>query len=102
MKSVLEEIENFVVIVVDGILVSTTFAILEYDLEKALNDYTKDVILNLENVSFVDSSGINLLIKYKRKLQEKERKLMIHNLNKDVARIFELLGLFKFFKIELH
>ncbi|WP_046213939.1 STAS domain-containing protein [Paenibacillus wulumuqiensis] len=51
------------------------------------------VILNLESVQFVDSSGIGLLIKLVQNLQEQERQVWIEKTQPEVMEVFELLQL---------
>lgn len=64
----------------------------EEELEPALAKAAV-VILNLEAVQFVDSSGIGLLIKLVQNVQEQERQVWIEKTQPEVMEVFELLQL---------
>lgn len=53
------------------------------------------VVMNFSGVSFMDSSGIGVVIGRYKKLLMKNGKLCITNLKPSVKRVFELSGLFK-------
>jgi anti-anti-sigma factor len=77
-----------------------------YDtLRETLQSKTKKtsgtVILNLEKVSFIDSSGLGLIITFHRYLQSSKRELRLANCNDkvnaviDVADITDVIGSYK-------
>jgi anti-anti-sigma factor len=55
--------------------------------------HSNEIELNFENVSFVDSSGIGLLITLITDLQERGSKVIITHLSPDVKEVFSLLQL---------
>lgn len=55
----------------------------------------KNLILNFYGVTFMDSSGIGVVIGRYKKLNMKKGKVSITNVNESVKRVFELSGLFK-------
>ena len=57
-------------------------------------DNVKKVILNFENVTFMDSSGIGVVIGRYKKLKCKSGTLCVANVRDSVNRVFELSGLF--------
>ena len=54
-----------------------------------------DVIMNFKDVSFIDSSGIGLVLGRYNQLNFEHRKLIITGLNKMSYKLFELSGLFQ-------
>ncbi|WP_425061134.1 Anti-sigma F factor antagonist [Sporomusa carbonis] len=59
----------------------------------------KHILLNLQGVTFIDSSGLGVILgRYKRIAQRGGKMLAVH-LNPQVQRIFELAGLLKILNI---
>ncbi|MBF0286470.1 MAG: STAS domain-containing protein [SAR324 cluster bacterium] len=52
-------------------------------------------IINLENVSSIDSSGIGVIVSIFRACQTKDTRLCLCQLNKKVTNVFELIELDK-------
>ena len=65
---------------------------IEEQLEPALQEYAH-IILNMDQVHFVDSSGIGLLIGLVQGLQEQERIVSLEHIQPEVMEVFELLQL---------
>lgn len=59
----------------------------------------KNLILNFNKVSFMDSSGIGVVIGRYKKLERIGGVVSITNLNESVKRVFDLTGLFKIIKL---
>ena len=53
------------------------------------------VTFNFENVSFMDSSGIGMLIGRYRKIMRNGGNAVVMNLRPELRRIFEMSGIFK-------
>lgn len=58
-------------------------------------DNIKGIIMNFSSVTFMDSSGIGVVVGRYKKLANKGGKLCVVDVNKGVKRVFELSGLFK-------
>ena len=61
-------------------------------------DNIKKLVLNFNGVTFMDSSGIGVVVGRLRKMQGKNGDLCISNVNKTVNKVFELSGLYKIIK----
>ncbi|MDD7794560.1 MULTISPECIES: anti-sigma F factor antagonist [unclassified Clostridium] len=61
-------------------------------------DGVKNLILDFSAVTFMDSSGIGVVIGRYKKLSSKSGKVVIAEATKNVKRVFELSGLFKIIK----
>lgn len=64
-------------------------------LEALLDENSGDVIFNFKHMSFIDSSGIGLILGRYNQLKGDNRKLRISNLNSTAYKLFELSGIFK-------
>ncbi len=58
------------------------------------------VELDLKEVTYIDSSGIGLIVDIYNNLRNKKGELMLLNVSSDIIEIFEMLNLTKFFKIK--
>ncbi|ENZ02227.1 anti-sigma F factor antagonist [Clostridium thermobutyricum] len=58
----------------------------------------KKVILNFNSVTFMDSSGIGVVVGRQKKVSKNGGELYIAGANKSINRVFELSGLYKIIK----
>ena len=68
-------------------------------IQKLIDSQKYDVIINLEKVSYIDSSGIGALISSLSSLKKYQGSMKIINLLASVKRVFELTKLISFFDI---
>lgn len=66
---------------------------------KMLERQVKCIVLNLEDVEYIDSSGIGALIYICSTLKKKKVKLFIANIHGSVKKVIELTKLMGFFPI---
>lgn len=64
-------------------------------LDTLLDKSKEDVILNFKHVTFIDSSGIGLVLGRYNQLKQQNRTLSISSLNNTAYKVFELTGIFK-------
>ncbi len=57
------------------------------------------VVLDLSRVSFIDSTGLRILISLMRQLKEQHRHLKLAALQDEVRSIFEITRLYKVFEL---
>lgn len=77
---------------------------LSADIEKELNDIIQNepdnhLLLNLEDVEYMSSSGLRIFVSTMRVLKEYRRKLKLCNMNNAVKKIFEVVELMDMFDI---
>lgn len=60
----------------------------------------KSVVINLAKLEFMDSSGLQLLLRLREKLKAKNREIVLINPQPSIAKLFKLTGFDKLFKIE--
>lgn len=66
---------------------------------RLINDQTPIIIVNMENVDYIDSSGIATLVEGLQKIGEYSGKLKLSNPSDNVMDVFELSNLDKVFEI---
>jgi anti-sigma B factor antagonist len=57
------------------------------------------IYVNMQNVNYIDSSGIGILINGTKKIRDNRGELILSNLSHDVKKIFNLINLGSFLKI---
>ena len=63
--------------------------------DKIDKDNIKHLIMDFSGVTFMDSSGIGVVIGRYKKLKLRKGSLVITSLTKNVKRVFDLSGMFK-------
>ena len=84
---------NKVVLKLQGDLDIEATEVIEDRITPDISNETSSVELDFENIEFVDSSGIGLLITLVSSLKDRDRKPTIVNLKEDVKVVFDLLQL---------
>lgn len=73
---------------------------IENELKKILADHSdKDIILNLDEVEYMSSSGLRVFVSLMRTLKESGRSLKLCNLSMAVKKVFEVVELMDMFDI---
>jgi stage II sporulation protein AA (anti-sigma F factor antagonist) len=62
-------------------------------------DEVNKLIMDFTNVTFMDSSGIGVVIGRYKKISLKKGTVCITNVNNSVKRVFDLSGMFKIIKL---
>jgi stage II sporulation protein AA (anti-sigma F factor antagonist) len=60
----------------------------------------RHIVLNLEQLSFMDSSGLGVILGRYKQIQQKHGEMVVCAISPSVKRLFELSGLFKIIRLE--
>lgn len=69
------------------------------EIAEILEDGTKVVLVDLKNVTFMDSSGLGALVLAFKTLRAANSKLVLCSINEQIRILFELTGMDKVFEI---
>ncbi|MDH5719814.1 MAG: STAS domain-containing protein [Spirochaetia bacterium] len=58
-----------------------------------------NIIANMQNVEYMSSSGLRVLVAIMRQLKQKERELRLCGLNQAVRKVFEVVELIDMFNV---
>lgn len=93
--------ENVLIVRLDGELDHHEATILREEWQRYLNDEKlKHVILNLDEVTFMDSSGIGVILGRYKEIATKGGELVVCHVNGHIDRLFSMSGLFKIIRVE--
>lgn len=93
-----EKIDDITLIEIDGEVDTYTSSKIKQDILQVV-EQTPKIIISMEKVKFIDSTGLGILIGVLKKVKEKEGEMIIVSPNSYINQIFEITGLFKVFKI---
>lgn len=77
---------------VSGKLSATTADDFGHAVEEAINE-TQRLVLDFQDVSYLASSGLRVLISAQKKLEQKKGSMTILHVNSDLKEVFEITGL---------
>jgi anti-sigma B factor antagonist len=102
MKLVKKVIDSILILDITGeIRLGESAAQLSAELERILNDdAVKGVILNMENINYIDSTGLGELVGYLGRFKDKGKKLRLVKPNHTVVRLLQLTKLDQVFIIK--
>jgi anti-anti-sigma factor len=83
----------------DGILDSTQTKKLRSEIDALLDSGSQKILLDLEHITFVDSSGLGALVLILKAIRTADGKLYLCSLNGQIRLLFELTGMDKVFEI---
>jgi anti-sigma B factor antagonist len=68
-------------------------------LDRAIGDGVALVRLDMTGVTFLDSSGISVLVDAQQRLQDDSARLVLHGVGDRIKRVLEISGLGSFFEL---
>jgi anti-anti-sigma factor len=73
--------------------------VLENRLDSILKEEVQEVVLDFKNVLFMDSSGVELIVRFVKRLRDQNAEFEVINPNRRVRNLFHLFRLEKFMKM---
>jgi len=102
MEIIVDKDENRIIFKLDGSLDIYTSLDLKIALEKNIDGTPPIVIIDMEKLTYIDSSGIGILIKSLNFVQGHNGKLYVANLKPVIEKVFKVSGLTSYFEILSH
>ncbi|MEU6412984.1 STAS domain-containing protein [Microbispora sp. NPDC046933] len=91
--------EHVLVVALEGALDYTNAERLRRDVEAALGEEHRELVLDLSGLNFCDSTGIRILLSVRKLMQERHGAVTLAGLNARLARIFRVTGLISAFTV---
>lgn len=86
-----------VVIYVDGDLTTNSSPDVEAEILGVMKDLAKNVVINVEKVNFIASTGLRVILSLGKKLNGQGLKLTVCSMNPSTRAVFEMSGFTKIF-----
>lgn len=93
--------KNLMTVKVDGDIDVNSVRQLKKGLEEYIETYRPDVIIDCENLNYIDSTGLGVLVSALKKAKAYDRTIKIIELKPYLNKIFEVTGLTQIFEIEV-
>ena len=93
------EKDNFIIFYLEGDLKMGNIAMFEQDIFPYIKDDEKKVVVDMENVPYMDSSGLGAFVKLNKRLHEYKKEIIIIGVNEKVMNIFKVSKLNTIFNI---
>ena len=100
INSILDTQMSFGKYLLEGELDVSTADELKKCLHKLVDEKNIDMKLNLENLDYIDSTGLGVMIGILKRLKIEEKEVYIEKPKNNVRKIFNITGLDKIFKLE--
>ena len=94
------ENESLIMIIIQGKLDLEHIKTFEDETASCLSINNGTILLNLSDLSFIDSSGVGAVIKFTNRSKISNNKVIFFNLSKAIADIFQRSYLDRFFNIK--
>ena len=91
--------EKVIVIYVDGDLTTNSSPEVEAEIKAILEGTAKNVIINVERVNFIASTGLRIILSLGKRLNSKGLKLTVCSMNSSTKSVFEMSGFSKIIPI---
>ena len=73
---------------------------LKDELSVILDKHESNIIIEAEELNYIDSTGLGVLISLLKRMNSFEKNMMIRNPQDNILKIFKITGLFKVIRIE--
>ena len=100
INSMLDTTNNSWEVSLGGELDVSTADELKKELHKLVDEKNIDMRLNLENLDYIDSTGLGVIIGILKRLIIESKEVYIEKPKNNVRKIFSITGLDKIFKLE--
>lgn len=95
-----KRVDNVIVVCLSGRLDVHLSAEIEKEINKIIqNEPSAHLLMNLNDVEYMSSSGLRIFVSTMRILKEQKRMLKLCNMNNAVKKIFEVVELMDMFDI---
>ena len=98
--SIIDTKNDFWEVSLAGELDVSTADELKKSLHKLVDEKNIDMKLNLENLDYIDSTGLGVMIGILKRLKIENKEVYIEKPKNNVRKIFNITGLDKVFKME--
>ena len=95
----LNKIGDTNIVQIEGRLDTTNYGELEHHLSSLTDKKELIILLDLEKMEYISSSGLRILLMFLKKLKSLEGRVMLCGLSNDIKEIFEISGFINIFEI---
>ena len=87
------------IVQVEGRLDTTNYGELEHHLSSLTENKEYRILLDLEKLEYISSSGLRILLMFLKKIKAADGRFMLCGMSDDIREIFEISGFINIFEI---
>ena len=91
--------DNVLVATIHGRIDSATVSEFQHLLETAISDEDSAVIIDLENLNYINSAGLRAVLVIAKNLWKRDAKLALYSLQSSIQEVFSIAGFDKIIQI---
>ena len=99
MNITISKVSEINVVQIAGRLDTTNYGELEHHLSSLTENNQFNILLDLEKLEYISSSGLRILLMFLKKIKAAEGKFMLCALTPEIREIFEISGFINIFDI---
>ena len=92
-----KSLDKAIVIYVDGDLTTNSSPVVESEIKEILEGTATNVVINIEKVDFIASTGLRIILALGKRLNGDDQKLIVCAMNATTKSVFEMSGFSKLF-----
>ena len=100
MKTTIQELEESTLITLIGSLDTAAAIETEQMLKPVTEGDSKDIVIECEELEYIASSGLRILLDVLKKTKAKGYKVILRNVNDDIKNVFKITGFINLFEFE--
>ena len=100
MKATIQELEEKTLITFIGSLDTAAAIEVEQTLKPITEGEGKDIVIECQELEYIASSGLRILLDLLKKNKAKGHKVTMRNVNDDIKNVFKITGFINLFEFE--
>ena len=92
-------VDNIKVVNFSGRIIYDTEEVVKKELDKIVNENNKKIVFNLSDLTYINSSGLGLLINVLKQVRASNGDIKLSNLRPELSELFRITSLNSVFKI---
>ena len=100
MKATIQELEEKTLITFIGSLDTAAAIEVEQTLKPITEGEGKDIVIECQELEYIASSGLRILLDLLKKNKAKGHKVILRNVNDDIKNVFKITGFINLFEFE--
>ena len=100
MKTTIEQLDEKIIVTMVGSLDTAAAIEAEETLKPITEGEAKDIIFECQELEYIASSGLRILLDVLKKTKAKGKTVTLRNLNDDIKIVFKITGFINLFEFE--
>ena len=100
MEIAIQELEEKTIVILTGSLDTAAAIEADQSLKPITEGEGKDILFECQELEYIASSGLRILLDVLKKTKAKGHKVILRNVNDDIKNVFKITGFINLFEFE--